>query len=126
MNIKLQCHDKLTTTLKTSSNSTLSRKFTRDQKLKNKEELVKTNWDEKKIRSDCHNISNFVATNTSKANMEDSSKCRYNSTTKSEDKQGCYNVVTFLLLSRQFIQWACIEVHKNLPRILAQQSLDYK
>ena len=52
------------------------------------------------MRSDCRDISNFVATKTLKANLEDNnSNCRDNATTKPEDKQGCCNVATMYLVS---------------------------
>ena len=55
------------------------------------------------MRSDYRDISNSIVTNTSKENLEDNNKCRDNPTTKSKDKQGCWNVVTFLLLLQKYI-----------------------
>ena len=52
------------------------------------------------MRSDCRDIPNLVVTNTSRANLEDNNNnCRDNATAKPEDKQGCCNVMTLLLLS---------------------------
>ena len=52
------------------------------------------------MRNDCHDIENFVATNTMKVDLEDNTNsCCDNATTKTGDKDGCYNIATLLILS---------------------------